>query len=218
MIARSSTSRAVISNTVLDNATFILRFERGGLSFEPGQYLSVGPQGELNRREYSIYSGTDDEWLEILVKIVDGGYVSPRLAKLVPGDHVIAEGPFGFFTMNKDIRHKKHVFIASGTGISPFHAQVRSQPDLDYLVLHGTKTSAECFGHEAFSAQRLVTCTSQEAGAGYHGRVTGWLQEHEVDLASMFWLCGNCDMIYETYDLLRSRNVPAAAIHAEVYF
>jgi ferredoxin--NADP+ reductase/benzoate/toluate 1,2-dioxygenase reductase subunit len=52
----------------------------------------------------------------------------------------------------------------------------------------------------------------------YHGRVTGWLRSHPVDSDTRVYLCGNCDMIYEVYDILGSQGVGADRIHAEVYF
>jgi NAD(P)H-flavin reductase len=79
-------------------------------------------------REYSVYSSPGDEYLEILVKEVDGGYVSTRLGALKPGDGVAVDGPFGFFTIDEDWRDHRYVFVATGTGISPFHDFVRSYP------------------------------------------------------------------------------------------
>ena len=67
-------------------SAFVLRFDKREVDFAPGQYLSVGPAGDINMREYSVYSGPSEDYLEILVKRVDGGYVSNRLATLQAGD------------------------------------------------------------------------------------------------------------------------------------
>jgi ferredoxin--NADP+ reductase len=42
--------------------------------------------------------------------------------------------------------------------------------------------------------------------------VTDYLREHPADPAWLCYLCGNCDMIYEAFDILRSQ------LFAEVYF
>jgi ferredoxin--NADP+ reductase/benzoate/toluate 1,2-dioxygenase reductase subunit len=40
----------------------------------------------------------------------------------------------------------------------------------------------------------------------------------EVSPETNAFLCGNCDMIYEAFDLLQDKGLPAAQIHTEVYF
>ncbi len=198
---------------------YVLRVDRKGLSFDPGQYINVGPHGSIAMREYSVYSGAEEDFLEILVKEVDGGVVSGALKRLAPGDPVALEGPFGFFVIEPAQREKgKLLFIASGTGISPFHCFAKSYPELDYRVLHGVRTSAELYDREVFDRSRFVSCLSREEKGDYHGRVTDYLREHPVDPESLCYLCGNCDMIYEAFDILRSQGVPSEHLFAEVYF
>lgn len=192
--------------------------DRHELSFDPGQYVSVGPAGEIHMREYSIYSPADKPFLEILVKIVDGGYVSNRLASLEPGDQVAVDGPFGFFTIDGEYAAARHYFIATGTGISPFHAIVGTMPDIDYRIFHGVRTVTEQYDYEWYDRERIVCCTSREDGGDYHGRVTDYLREHAIDPGGRYYLCGNCDMIYEAFDILQEAGVPHAQLFAEVYF
>jgi NAD(P)H-flavin reductase len=52
----------------LTDSTYVVRFDKGELSFKTGQYLSVGVRGTGEQREYSIYSGENEPFLEILVK------------------------------------------------------------------------------------------------------------------------------------------------------
>lgn len=63
----------------LTDSTFVLRFERKGLEFEAGQHICVGPPNGIHTREYSIYSSENEEYIEILVKEVVNGLVSPSL-------------------------------------------------------------------------------------------------------------------------------------------
>lgn len=198
---------------------YVLRVDRKGLDFEPGQYINVGPHGSIAMREYSIYSGVGEDFLEILVKEVEGGVVSRALRRLRPGDPVALEGPYGFFLIDEEQQARgKFLFVASGTGISPFHCFARSYPGLDYTVLHGVRTAVELYDHEVFEPPRFVSCITREPGGDFHGRVTEYLRAHPVDPESLCYLCGNCDMIYESFDILRSQGVPSDHLFAEVYF
>jgi ferredoxin/flavodoxin---NADP+ reductase len=208
----------VLAVRELSPGAYVLRFERNGVEFSPGQYLNVGIAGRTDVREYSVYSGAGEDALEILVKEVEGGLVSQKLRRCRPGDELAVEGPFGFFTISAEARRERSfLLIATGTGISPFHCFAASYPGLDYRVLHGVRTTAECYEHAAF-ANRVTTCVSRGEGGNLRGRVTDYLRSHPVDPAGLCYLCGNCDMIYESFDILRSQGVPSRQLFAEVYF
>jgi ferredoxin/flavodoxin---NADP+ reductase len=221
----------------LTESAYVLRFDRRGMIFEPGQYVSVGVRGDINMREYSIYSGTEDEYLEILVKEVDQGRVSRQLKRLLPGDEIEAGGPFGFFVIDPEVRRSGRVlFVATGTGISPFHCFARSCGSLDYRLLHGVRTLNERYDYATFDPNRVTTCVSREriqdrrhpssvpegapltAALPFHGRVTDFLRANPVDPDTRCYLCGNCDMIYESFDILKGHGVPPEQLFAEVYF
>ena len=201
----------------LSDDSYVLRFDRHGLVFEPGQYVSVGAGGDVDMREYSVYSGVEQDFLEILVRKVASGYVSRRLARLAPGDEVSVDGPFGYFTIEPEFRGAKHVFIATGTGISPFHNFALSYPRLDYRVLHGIRTLEDRYEHALFG-RRYLSCVSRGAGGDYTGRVTAYLRDGAIDPDTRYYLCGNCDMIYECFDILQTAGVPHHNLFAEVYF
>ena len=124
----------------LSPSAYVLRIERGALRFTPGQYVTVGAAGDVETREYSVYSGVRDPCLEVLIKEVPDGSVSRRLRRLPAGSPLDVEGPFGFFTVASEHARGPLLFVASGTGIAPFHAMARSDPALDYLLLHGVRT------------------------------------------------------------------------------
>ncbi len=214
----------------LTESTFVVRFDRNGIEFEPGQYVSVGLTGDINMREYSVYSPADADYLEILVKEVEEGHVSRRLKRLTEGDELEVDGPFGFFLIEEEDVGRQVVFIATGTGISPFHCFAGSLKGLDYTLLHGVRTQDERYEHGWFDPHRVITCLSRdpeavgtlaatESGARYaSGRVTDYLRSNPVDPDSLCYLCGNCDMIYEAFDILKDHGVPPEQLFAEVYF
>ncbi len=202
----------------LNDTTFVIRFEKGDLEYTPGQYLALGVKGKIQKREYSIYSRADADYLEILVKEVLDGDVSIRLKNLKPGDELDVQGPFGYFTIDEKHRDKKIVFIASGTGISPCHSLIRSFKDLNYTVLHGIKTADEQYEKEHYASGKYVACTSREGTGDFYGRVTDYLKSNPVDTDAEYYLCGNSNMIYDVFDVLKAANVPQEQIHTEVYF
>ena len=204
----------------LSPSTYILRLERKKLNFKPGQCFNLGLKGSGINREYSIYSGVDDSYLEFLIKEVKRGSVSPALRKVKPGDEVALHGPYGAFTINSDKAKKTlFTFIATGTGIAPFHSFVRTYPDLDYRIINGVRTAEERYEYNDYDRKRLTTCvTRDDCWSGFKGRVTDYLQQHYIDPTQIYFLCGNQGMIQKGYDLLRIKGVSGDQIFTEAFF
>jgi ferredoxin--NADP+ reductase len=198
--------------------TYVLRFDRNDIHFRAGQHITLGIPGNNQVREYSIYSTEQDTSLEVLIKEVDNGLVSRQLKKLIPGELLEVDGPFGYFTIDEQNRNKKFLFIGTGTGIAPFRSITGSYPALDYTLLHGVRYASESYEKHRYPRNRFVLCTSRDQDGDFNGRVTDYLKERPLDFNTMVYLCGNCDMIYEVYDLLTSRGFPSGNIKTEVYF
>ena len=204
----------------LSPSTYILRLERKKLDFKPGQCFNLGLKGSGINREYSIYSGAEDSYLEFLIKEVKRGSVSPALRKVKPGDEVALHGPYGAFIISSD-RAKKTLFtfIATGTGIAPFHSFVRTYPDLDYRNINGIRTAKERYDYYDYDRKRLTTCvTRDDCWSGFKGRVTDYLQQNYIDPTQIYFLCGNQGMIQKGYDLLRIKGVSGDHIFTEAFF
>jgi ferredoxin--NADP+ reductase/benzoate/toluate 1,2-dioxygenase reductase subunit len=209
----------ILEKRELTDSTFVLRFERLGLEFKPGQHISVGPPNGIHTREYSIYNAPSDDYLEILVKEVIGGLVSPALNHLKVGDSLVVQDPVGYFTLDADkTKKEKFLFIASGTGISPFHSFIQANPHLNYRLLHGVRYGYEDYERSFYGNGNLVVCSSRDGGGHYQGRVTHYLQEMNLEKDLHCFVCGNCDMIHDVYDILEKKGIPSEQIHAEVYF
>jgi ferredoxin--NADP+ reductase/benzoate/toluate 1,2-dioxygenase reductase subunit len=206
----------------LTESTYVLRFSRNEMKFNPGQHLQLGLPGSKELREYSIYSGIHDDSLEVLIKEVDEGLVSKQLKNIRAGDELIVRGPHGFFMANAlpkiEAGEKKLMFISSGTGIAPFHSYVMSFPDSDYQLIHGVRTSGEAYDSEVYRKERVTVCTSRDETGNFPGRLTDYLLDADLDPERMVFLCGNSSMIYDAMDILRARGISQDQIYTEVYF
>jgi len=199
--------------------TFILRLDRQDFKFEPGQYVVIRIPNEQKGREYSIFSSTADDYLDFLVREIPSGEFSRYLRHLLPGSELDVEGPKGYFILNEKTKQgHPTLFIASGTGISPFHSYVKSYHNLNYHVLHGVHFSDESYGREAFDPSRYKLCTSRHDQGDYFGRVTNYLRKNIVDKDTICYLCGNSDMIEEVTDILEFYGLPPENIRTEVFF
>jgi ferredoxin/flavodoxin---NADP+ reductase len=226
---RAARIHRVLGRRDLSAGSFVLRFSRESLYFVPGQWINVGPRGLREQREYSIYSSPRDDFLEALVKEIPDGLVSPALRRCRPGDPIEVEGPHGAFTLVEGSRDApRFLFCATGTGVSPFHCFAQSNPGLEYRLLHGVRTGDDFSETAAFDADRYVPCVSRGTAsptavsaarsAPFPGRLTTLLQGEPVDPSTYCYLCGNSDMIYEVYGILKEQGVSREHIFAEVYF
>jgi len=203
----------------LTNSTYVIRMEKNKFEFRSGQYLSLGFADDSNMREYSIYSGADDPYLEVLIKEVKPGDVSVLLKKAKIGQSLNVEGPYGFFTLREeDIQNGEFLFLATGTGISPFHSFIKSHPNLNYKLMHGISYISETYEKESYEDNRYSSATSKDSKGTHHGRLTGLLENYKLKRNTLCYLCGNVDMIHDAYDILQEKGIPVNQIHSEVYF
>ena len=207
----------VINIRNLSDSAYILRFERNDIVFIPGQHIYVGLNGNDNR-PYSIYSGLKDDYIEILVKVVDHGNISHKLRSIKPGEILNIDEPQGSFFIEPEEMNSPLWLIGTGTGISPFHCFVRSYPDLDYKIIHGIRYASEAYDRDVYGVEKYLCCTTREANNYFNGRVTEYLKREPLDERTFYFLCGNYDMIDEVYDLLVSRSINKKQIKTEGYF
>jgi len=208
----------VIQLRHLTDSAFVIRIEKKNIRFQTGQFILLGLNA-IDRREYSVYSGEHEDFLEVLVREVEGGKVSAKLKNLKPGELVNVDGAFGFFKFAPSaFKSQKFYFIATGTGISPFHSFVQTYPNLDYTLIHGVRFAKEAYEHTDFEKERVTLCTSGDSGGDFHGRVTAYLAQQTIEEDANYFLCGNSEMIYEVFDILMAKGIPVSNIYSEVYF
>ncbi|PKP29727.1 MAG: oxidoreductase [Bacteroidetes bacterium HGW-Bacteroidetes-17] len=209
----------VIGLRELTLTAYVLRLERKNIKLFAGQHISLGFGNDGATREYSIYSGENDPFIEVLIKEVEDGLVSKQLKRCEIGDRVRFDGPVGYFRIDENkIKDSKFLFIASGTGIAPFHSFIKSYPELEYELLHGVRYSYEAYERSEYNANNYHLCSTRDDKGNYFGRVTEYLKDLPFDNSMQVYLCGNCDMIHDAYDILLEQGFSADNLHSEVYF
>jgi len=215
----NKTLHKLLETEVLTPETFVLHFERNDFQFTPGQYAVLRNPESGEAREYSIYSSTQEDRLSFLIRTVEYGDFSRYLRHLIIGSEIQIEGPRGFFVLDEQVKAgHPTLFVATGTGISPFHSFVRSHFGLNYNLLHGVHFRDEAYGRDSYDPERYRLCTSRQDGSDYFGRVTFYLKEKPVDKDTICYLCGNSDMIEEVTDILEGYGVKPENIRTEVFF
>jgi ferredoxin/flavodoxin---NADP+ reductase len=209
----------VLENVRLSRSTFRLRTERPDVPIRAGQCFSVGTKELGINREYSMYSAADDPFVDFLIREVDDGIVTPALARCKPGDLVEIGGPYGDFCLPiQAIAEDPFVFIASGTGIAPFHSYVKSFPWLDYKIFHGIRHEDETYEKDSYSVDRYVAAVSQPSNGSPGQRVTDVLRSVDLNPEARYYLCGNRSMIVDAVRILRDGGVPGGRILMETFF
>lgn len=209
----------IIAKRIINKETLIFRMERGPFKFKAGQYLIVCIPGDKEAREYSIYSGENDPYIEILIKTVPLGSFSTKLGELEIGNELEVDGGLGFFVMKpEEIETQKHLFIATGTGISPFHSYIRTYEKMNYEVYHGIADSTEMVDTNDYPEEALTYCISQEKTNHFRGRVTQYLEQYPLRPGTICHLCGNSAMINDVSDILEDKGIAPENIRTEAFF
>lgn len=213
------TTYKVLGIDHLTESTFRLRTERPKMPIKAGQCFNVGVPGAGVNREYSMYSPADAPYLDFLVKEVEGGFVSPALNRLQIGNLVEIDGPYGEFCLNPPVNSDQHyLFLATGTGIAPFHSFVETLPNLNYTVLHGIRDPHEQYHESDYAQGRYIPCISRNIEGQPSFRLTEYLIKHPANPSSIVYLCGNRNMIVDAFEILREQGVLGDNLFTEVFF
>lgn len=187
--------------------------------FQPGQVVKLALDPGHPPRIYSLCSGAEDDTLRVLFNIKPEGFLTPKLAMLNVGDPLFASPPYGTFLGTNEPAW----WIATGTGIAPFHSMVRSGMGHNKVLLHGARTVDQFYFSELFS-EALGTryqrcCSAEQASEVFSGRVTGFLAlQDSLPKNQPYYICGQAGMAVEARDLLIEKGIPFKNIVTEIYF
>lgn len=210
------------------------------LEFIPGQFITflfTDENDKIIRRSYSISSipGTTDE-IEIAVSPVAGGFATNIFFNLTENAVLPCSGPFGRLILKADEQPKQYVLVATGTGVSPYRAmlptiaeRLEADPNLQVTVLLGVQYRhdllyAEDFvafaqQHSRFSFRAYLSRQKELTEAyEYSGYVQSAFNELNVNPeADLVYLCGNPNMIDDSFALLQEMGFPTPSVRREKY-
>ncbi len=90
-----------------------------GFTFIPGQFIMVyvtDSAGKTHKRAYSIASSPSKKYIDLCIRIIPTGKVTPILNTMKLRDTLTIEGPYGKASVNKT-KKKEIILIAVGCGI-----------------------------------------------------------------------------------------------------
>ena len=222
----------VVENRRLNDylTSLIIDVELNG--YEAGQFVRVGlPDGDsVLARPYSLVNTPEDSHLEVYFNIVEEGPLSPRLFDLKAGDDVlISDNPSGFLTVS-EIPQCKHLWmIATGTGIGPFLAILKSSAAWDKfekILLCYSVSYAEELAYQDTIGKIVETrgdqfcylpvVTREKLSGSLEKRVPAVMQDGSLEQKagvsinagnSHVMMCGSSDMITDVSAELLSRQM-----------
>ena len=197
--------------------------------FRPGQYVNLFVEigGVRTSRPFSISSAPGSPWLDLTVREIDGGFVSTWLCQEVPrGTEFESTGPAGSFYHEPLVDGDRLLFLAGGSGITPFMSMLRSCANTRWPyrvhLLYGVRTPGDVIferelkalaaAHAEFTWDLVVS----EPPARYAGK-TGFLDRAAILgaigedglAASKVFVCGPPKMLELIRGTLTGLDVPA---------
>ena len=109
-----------IINETYDTKTFVFA-KPNNFEFVSGQYCMLSFKGDETAKPFTFSSSPDNENLEITIKKI--GKFTEKIHDSKQGDELILRGPFGT-ALNYE-PEKDAIFIAGGSGITPFISAIR---------------------------------------------------------------------------------------------
>ena len=198
------------------------------LDFLPGQFVNLYIQREgetLLARPYSIASSpTNKKYLELTIKIIEGGRFTPRVASLKEGDVVKVGGPFGKFFFLDEKKMKDMVLIGGGCGITPFISIIRyvadRKLDMNVTYFYSARTmdsilykdELEAIAKKNPNIKVIFTCTRETSPAwkGEKGRINSDMIKKYTDVSNpekYYLLCGPPEMIKTLVESLKGLGI-----------
>lgn len=162
---------------------------------------------------FSLSAAPAGDELRITVKAL--GDHSGRMAGVVPGTWVLAEGPFGTFTAESRTRSKV-LLVAGGIGITPIRALLESMRGDVVVIYRALAESDIVFRDELDRLAPVHYVVGDHRGDGEQLLSPEHLRELVPDLEEReVFLCGPPAMTDAIGQRLRNAGVQRRAIHTE---
>jgi ferredoxin-NADP reductase len=203
--------------------------------FHAGQHVAVhvAIDGVRTSRPYSISSPPGAGHLDLTIKAAPGGFVAPYLlSRLAVGEVLETSGPAGALRYEPLIDGRDLVFVAGGSGITPFASMVRELarlPDPPAVhLLYGNRSPDDVIFRtdladiEASGRWLRVSHVCSEPPAGFTGPTgfvdEAFLRDRVGDVrGKRFFVCGPAGLHDVVLDALAALGVSRHAVRREVF-
>jgi predicted ferric reductase len=225
--------RLLVDRVVVESPGVVSVWVRGRrldeLGARAGQFLLwrfLAPGHLWSAHPYSLSAAPDHGTLRITVK--DAGNHSAALAHLRPGTPVLAEGPFGHFTLDKRVRSRL-LFVAGGSGIGPIRAlaeelAMRSAHQVDAVLLYRAGHVSDLALRDelerlsARTGMRVQYLVGHRRDLGHDPLSPRSLNTLVPDVRSRdVYVCGPAGMSHNVLRAMRELRVPVGQLHCEEF-
>jgi len=207
----------ITDNQEISPGIHLISFKRN-FDFASGQVVKIAIDREHPPRIYSICSGNHENEVRILFNIKEDGFLTPKLAGIIPGDKIMVSKPYGSFLGTAGPAW----LISTGTGIAPFYSMFRSGLEEEKTLIHGVSYLNQFYFEDELEwalGENYLRCCSRESSCDVvNGRVTDYLKQVPNLPDVKYYICGNALMVVEVRDLLIEKGVSYENILAEIYF
>jgi len=214
MLAEYECKVLSIKNYVDNGKTIykVIKLEKPkGFNYEAGQFAMLAHPELKNKnapenplwRPFSIASSPLQDFLEFCILIKPTGGLTQFLEEhLKEGDCLLVEGPFGIYRLNEAFN--KVVFIATGSGITPFMSMLRT------LFIKGTnkklqlfygfrnanqflyREELESYNRQYSNFEFYCAASNDPEWPGFKGYVNPLLSEHAMKGGDVhYYICGS---------------------------
>lgn len=203
--------------------------------FRPGQFINIDMEinGIKTSRAYTLSSPpTQRAYYEITIKKVPDGFASIHMLNDIKvGDTITSSGPSGSFYRIPCVHGKRLVFIAGGSGITPFMSMLQNDfekltKDFDIDLIYGCSTENDIIFKDQLDALakkglcrvHYVISNPTSDCSYYTGFITSQLIKKIAGdpLTCTFYMCGPNVMYQFVTEELDKLGVPRRSIRKEV--
>lgn len=231
----------VVAKRIWTEGLFTIRVKVDGVKpFDAGQFLHLAIPADRDNfdgsddakritRPYSVASPHGDE-LDFFIVLVPDGELTTKLWDLQIGDQLeISDSGSGRFTLERSPSANKLWMVATGTGLAPYIAMLRTEATWDsyqtIVLVHGVRFAADLAYTEELNEYKakypgrfhFVQALTRETAVGtLHGRIPRLFENSEIEIAtginclsddSTVLLCGNPAMLDSMEDVLGRRDM-----------
>ena len=182
-----------------------------GYDFLPGQAVNISindPEWKNELRPFTFTNQKETNNLEFIVKIYNEHKgVTNKLAGINKGDELILHDIFGAIHFEKP-----GIFIAAGTGITPFLAIFRDLYKKNKLrgnkLIFVNKTSLDIIAYNELNRmfkEDILHVLTREGVVGFKGRRIdrNFLIENIADFSQHFYICGPTNFVEDVLRILK---------------